>query len=173
LKQLRGELDRQRQRLEAADEVAAAVEQAGGALEGKAARVAQLQGNLAERLRLLAELHWALPRPPSHAEQRFALEQLPAYEEAAALLEADAHALRARIASLHRRLRSVGQAAAGSVAASAGESVDGASTPSIPAHQLRRVREALGEQEAQIASNQQRLAVLEAAVAVAAEARGG
>ena len=70
------------------------------------------QHNLGERLRLLAELHWSLPRPPSHAEQRFAADQLPGFEAAAAALEEDARALRARVSALQRKLRSMGEAAA-------------------------------------------------------------
>ena len=125
-----------------------------------------LQVNLGERLRLLAELHWALPRPPSRAEQRFAGEQLPAFEAAAAALEEDARALRARVGSLQRKLRSVGEAAAVSAA------LGGGGGGSVPPHQLRRVREALSEQEQLIGANQQRLAVLEQAVAAAAAVRG-
>lgn len=120
----------------------------------------QMQDNLGERLRLLAELHWSLPRPASRAEQRFAHEQLPAYEAAAAALQEDAQALRARVGSLQRKLRSVGEAAANAAAA--------AGAAAVPPHQLRRVREALAEQEQQIGANQQRLAVLDAAVAAAA-----
>lgn len=122
------------------------------------------QDNLSERLSLLAELHWSLPRPPSRAEQRFAQEQLPAFEAAAAALQDDARALRARVSTLQRKLRSVGEAAAGAAAVAGGAAV--------PPHQLRRVREALAEQEQQIGSNQQRLAVLEEAAAAAAAARG-
>ncbi|KAL4436121.1 hypothetical protein ABPG77_005569 [Micractinium sp. CCAP 211/92] len=155
IRQLQGELDKQRRRADAAEQVAALAEQASSALDAQAARVLQFQENLGERLRLLAELHWSLPRPPSQAEQRFAAEQLPAFEAAAAALEEDARALRARFAALQRKLRSVGEAAAGA----AGGPV------AVPPHQLRRVREALAEQEALIAANHQRLAVLEQAVA--------
>lgn len=119
-----------------------------------------LQENLGDRLRLLAELHWSLPRPPSRAEQRFSHEQLPAFEAAAAALEEDARALRARVSSLQRKLRSMGEAAAATTAA--------AGAAAVPPHQLRRVREALADQEDQIAGSQQRLAVLEQAVAAAA-----
>lgn len=121
-----------------------------------------LQENLGQRLRLLAELHWSLPRPPSQAEQRFAAEQLPAFEAAAEALEGDARALRARVASLQRKLRSLGEAAAGAAA--------GLGPAAVPPHQLRRVRGALAEQEALIAANHQRLAVLEQAVAAAGPA---
>ena len=117
----------------------------------------------------MAELHWSLPRPPSRAEQRFAQELLPAFEAAAAALQDDARALRARVGSLQRKLRSVGEAAAG--AAAVGGGVAGARA-AVPPHQLRRVREALAEQEQQIGANQQRLAVLEEAVAAAAAVRG-
>lgn len=116
----------------------------------------RLQENLGDRLRLLAELHWSLPRPPSLAEQRFAAEQLPAFEAAAAALEEDARALRTRVTALHRKLRSLGEAAAGVAVAAGGAAV--------PLHQLRRVREALAEQEALIGANQQRLLVLEQVV---------
>lgn len=133
------------------------------------------QENLGERLRLLAELHWALPRPTSRAEQRFASEQLPAFEAAAAALEEDARALRARGSSLQRKLRSMGEAAAGAAALRGGggatAGLAGASA-ALPPHQLRRVREALAEQEAQIGANQQRLEVLEEAVAAAAAVHG-
>ena len=136
------------------------------------------QENLGERLRLLAELHWSLPRPTSRAEQRFASEQLPAFEAAAAALGEDARALRARVSSLQRKLRSMGEVAAGAAAlGGAGSSPAGAlagagAAAALPPHQLRRVREALTEQEAQIAGNQQRLAVLEEAVAAAAAVHG-
>ncbi|KAL4422420.1 hypothetical protein ABPG75_008617 [Micractinium tetrahymenae] len=158
-RQLGGELGKQRQRAGAAERVAAQAEQAAAALDAKASRVLQFQENLGERLRLLAELHWSLPRPPSHAEQRFAAEQLPAFEAAAEALEEDARALRARVASLQRKLRSLGEVAAGAAG--------GTGAAAVPLHQLRRVREALGEQEALIGANQQRLAVLEEAVAAA------
>lgn len=123
------------------------------------------QENLSERLRLLAELHWSLPHPPSRAEQLFAHEQLPAFEAAAAALQDDARALRARVSTLQRKLRSMGDVAAGAAAVAAGSAA-------VPPHQLRRVREALAEQEQQIGSNQQRLAVLEEAAAAAAAVRG-
>lgn len=127
-----------------------------------------LQENLGDRLRLLAELHWSLPRPASRAEQRFEREQLPAFEAAAAALEEDARALRARVASLQRKLRSMGEAAA-SAAVLGGGAGGGAA---MPPHQLRRVREALADQEELIDANQQRLGVLEGAVAAVAAVRG-
>jgi nuclear pore complex protein Nup88 len=164
-KQLQEEVGAQRRRLGAAESAAAAAAEAADALDARAERLLRLQRNLSERLRLLAELHWALPRPPSRAERAFAARQLPAAEEAAAALRDDAAALRARAAALRRRLRSLGEAAAGAAALSG-------AAPAVPPHQLRRVREALAEQEAQIAANQQRLAVLEEAVTMAAAVRG-
>jgi nuclear pore complex protein Nup88 len=132
-----------------------------------------VQENLGERLRLLAELHWALPRPTSRAEQRFASDQLPAFEAAAAALEEDARALRARVSSLQRKLRSMGEVAAGAAALGGGGAAGLAgAAAALPPHQLRRVREALAEQEAQIGANQQRLEVLEEAVAAAAAVHG-
>ncbi|EFN60146.1 hypothetical protein CHLNCDRAFT_49671 [Chlorella variabilis] len=167
MRQLQAEIDGQRRRLEDAEAAAAAAEQAAAALDAKAARVQQFQGNLGERLRLLAELHWALPRPPSRAERRFADEQLPAFEAAATALEEDARALRTRVSLLQRKLRSVGQVAAGAAALGGGTAA-----AVLPPHQLRRVREALAEQEQQIGANQQRLSVLEEAAAVAAAVHG-
>lgn len=165
IRQLRQELDKQRQRAEAAEAMAAAADQAAAALDVKVERVQRFQENLSERLRLLAELHWSLPHPPSRAEQLFAHEQLPAFEAAAAALQDDARALRARVSTLQRKLRSMGDVAAGAAAVAAGSAA-------VPPHQLRRVREALAEQEQQIGSNQQRLAVLEEAAAAAAAVRG-
>lgn len=52
-------------------------------------RATALHENLAARLKLLAELHWAQPRPLSAAEARLRDRELPALQAAAAQLQQD------------------------------------------------------------------------------------
>eukprot|EP00887_Chlorella_sp_A99_P003857 scaffold11.g3857.t1 len=71
LEQLQAEAEQQRHRAAALRDLASAADGGAVRLAAAAARAAAVQANLAARLRLLAELHWSLPRPPSAAEQRF------------------------------------------------------------------------------------------------------
>lgn len=158
LVQLRSEAEQQARK---ARELAALADRAAGggaALAARTAAAAALQANLADRLRLLAELHWSLPRPPSAAERRFQEEELPSLEAAAAALETEVKSLAGRSATVARRLRSLGDAAEAAVVSTPPDEA----TP--PPAQLRRMREALRGQEALVQACMQRLAVLEGAL---------
>ncbi len=155
---LGGELEEQRARAGAAAAAAADAEERGRRGAARLARAAALQDNLAARLRLLAELHWALPQPASRAEAALRDEELPALEAAAARAEGAAADAAGRLAALRRQLRPLGEAAA-----AARPAADAAPPPA----QLRRVREALCEHERAIRAAAAQVGALRAALATA------
>jgi hypothetical protein len=122
-------------------------------------RAAQFQTNLTARLRLLAELHWATPRPPSDVDLAFRHSELPSMEASASKLWDDVAGLRARASELMRSVRSVEQAA-------------GEAGPQVPPAQLRRVRDALAEHDRAIRAAMRRVTELGDALS-GAEAEAG
>lgn len=145
------ELRRQEARRKLLAELAASSAQRRASLDARMGRMAELQTNLAARLSLLAQLHWSLPRPPSHAERSFKESELPGFERGTRQLEGDIKELQGRVHDLQRKARSMGQVAAAQAALAV----------QVPPQQLRRMREVLSKQEGQIEANLSLLGMLE------------
>jgi nuclear pore complex protein Nup88 len=159
LEQLKSEVQAQEDR---AERIAALVQQAEtqrGKLKAGVERSRWMASNINRRLHLLAELHWALPRPASGAEVAFKKEELPAMEEAARRLGGEVMSVAGRVAALQRGMKPISSAAAAKVTANSGRS--GAS---LPHSQLRQVRELLSEHDRAIRLAKQQAAALEDAL---------
>jgi hypothetical protein len=115
-------------------------------------KAVKLQANLEARIRLLAKLHWSLPRPASAAERALAARELPALEAAAASLATDILSLARRVAALHLAPAAPPRAA-----------------PAPPAAQLARARAVAAAAAAATAAASRQAAALDAAVRDAEE----
>ena len=122
--------------------------------------------NISRRLHLLAELHWALPRPASAAEVAFKREELPAMEEAARRLGSEVTSVAGRVAALQRGLKPLSSTA--TVAGRVGKGTSTGGTSSLPHSQLRQVRELLAEHDSAIRLAKQQAAALQDALMNAA-----
>ena len=161
LEQLKAEVEAHEDKVQRVSAMVSKAEEQGGKLESGIRRAAWMAENISRRLHLLAELHWALPRPVSEAEVAFKREELPNMEEAARKLGSDVTAISGRISSLQRALKPISAAAAVS-AGGAGKS------SSLPHSQLRQVRELLAEHDRAIRVAKRQAAVLREALSAAA-----
>jgi nuclear pore complex protein Nup88 len=158
LEQLKSEVQTQEERFERISALAQQAETQRGKLKAGVERTIWMAINIKRRLHLLAELHWALPRPASVAEVMFKKEELPAMEEAARTLGSEVTSVAGRVAALQRGMKSISSAAPTN--ASAGKiSTDGGG--SLPHSQLRQVRELLSEHDKAIRVAKQRAATLQ------------
>lgn len=152
LEQLQQEVISQKER---ADKVKVLTEKAterGAELQAKFTRAAWMSDNIARRVQLLAELHYALPQPPSAADVVFKHEVLPRMEDAAGRLEEEVMMVSGRVAALMRGLKP--SPAAGSAVAAG----------TMPPAELRRVRETLLEHDRAIRAARERVKVLQEAL---------
>lgn len=161
LDQVCSEVEAQQERAQRASALADQVDASSERLAAGLKRVAWLADNLSRRMHLLAELHWALPRPRSQAEVAFLREELPAMEEAAKRMGEEVAAASARAAALRRQCASLGGSGGG------GGSSGGSWDASVPPSQLRKVREMLAEHERAIGVAKQQMEALKHAIMAA------
>jgi hypothetical protein len=142
--QLQAEAGRQARCERALADLAEAAEQRAALLAERAARLRDVQHNLDERLRLLASLHWSVPRPLSDAELSLG-RQLDRWEAAAREAELGWRPLQKRLAAM--------------VAASSSSSGGGGgkAAASIPPSQLPRLHAALAQNQQIVAATTSRL----------------
>lgn len=159
LEQLKTEVEAQEDRSERVSALVQKTEEQREKLESGIKRAAWMAENISRRLHLLAELHWALPRPVSEAEVAFKREELPSMEEAARKLGSDVMAISGRVSSLQRALKPMSAAVPPTGVAKGA---------SVPHSQLRQVRELLAEHDRAIRAAKQQAAVLQEALAAAA-----
>jgi hypothetical protein len=155
LEQLKYEVQGQEERSERIAALAEQAETQRGKLKAGVERSAWMASNISRRLHLLAELHWALPRPASAAEVAFKKEELPAMEDAARRLGSDVTSVAGRVAALQRGMKPISSAVA---------AVGSGKASSLPHSQLRQVRELLSEHDRAIRMAKQRAAALEEAL---------
>ena len=79
---IKQEAEKQKVQIDTIKQLAKKVTSGSQSLHKRASRAEEMQVNLTERLRLLAELYVAIPSPVSGAEKRFAEEELPQLEGA-------------------------------------------------------------------------------------------
>jgi len=150
LEQIKGEVRSQCERAQRLASMAAEVGAAGDRLAAGIKRASWMADNLSRRHHLLAELHWALPRPRSAAELAFMRDELPAMEDAARRLGEEVAAVWGRAESLKRERDT-----------SSSHKVLDVSALRVPPPQLRRIRELLTEHDRAIGMAQETVAFLE------------
>ncbi|KAG7667001.1 hypothetical protein Ndes2526B_g04509 [Nannochloris sp. 'desiccata'] len=161
LEQLKFEVQAQGERSERIAALAQQAQTQQGKLKAGVERSIWMANNIRRRLHLLAELHWALPRPASAAEVAFKKEELPAMEEAARMLGSEVASVTGRVSALQRGMKSISSAAANN--ASDGKRYTGGGG-SLPHSQLRQVRELLSEHDKAIRVAKQQAATLQDAL---------
>lgn len=140
-KRLQGNAAAQERQLAQLQRQAARLAAAAAAQEQQLQRATDLHDNLEARFRLLASLHWSLPQPMSAAEASFSAKDLPALERIAA-------DLKRKCRDAASRVNAAQDAAAAQPRLHAAQQ-----PPALPPSQVRRVREALGEQAAVLVAN--------------------
>lgn len=147
---IKQEVEKQKFQITAIKQLAEKVNLGSQSLQKRAGRAEQMQVNLEERLRLLAELHVAIPRPVSVAEQRFAKGELPELEGAVRDMVADIKMIRGRAAYIK--------------ATGGGTNTTGTFSMHVPPAQMKRLKEALDQHGQGIMMALDRLSVLESAL---------
>jgi len=161
LEQLKFEVQAQEERFERIAALAQQAETQRGKLKSGVERTIWMANNIKRRLHLLAELHWALPRPASAAEVAFKKEELPAMEEAARTLGSEVTSVAGRVTALQRGMKTISSAAATN--ATADKRFIAGGSP-LPSSQLRQVRELLSEHDKAIRVAKQQAATLQDAL---------
>ena len=93
--------------------------------------------NIGDRVKLLAELHWAVPRQATEAEKQFQHTELPLLESSTAALGHEVGMLRAQAAAIKSTL----------LLESPGKTRSAGHTEHVPPHILRNMRETLSEHD--------------------------
>ena len=163
LEQLRCEVEAQEDRAERVATLTQRADEQRGRLDAGIKKSVWMADNISRRLHLLAELHWALPRPASAAEVAYKREELPYLEETVQKLTSEISLLRGRVGAMHRDVLERKKSSGGAVVLLGGKSTSGA--PQLPPAQLRQVREMLGEHDQVIRAAKQQAAVLEGVLA--------
>jgi nuclear pore complex protein Nup88 len=157
LGQLKSEVQAQEERADRISALAQQAETQRGKLTAAVERSVWLASNISRRLHLLAELHWALPRPASTAEVAFKKEELPAMEEAARRLGNEVTSVAGRVTAIQRGIKPM---SVGGGKVSSG----GSNGQALPHSQLRQVRELLSEHDRAIRLAKEKAAALEDAL---------
>lgn len=121
-------------------------------IESRKEEVIWMSNNIDDRVKLLAELHWAIPRPLSKAEKDFKSTELP-------LLESNSVSLAQEVSTLQSqatRLRGTG-------IQQPMESMDG-QAQSLPPGEMRKIREKLTENDESIRECCRKLEIIDKAI---------
>jgi hypothetical protein len=151
---IKQEAEKQKSQITAIKQLAQKVTMGSQSMQKRAARAEQMQTNLEERLRLLAELHVAIPRPVSVAEKRFAEVELPELEGAVRGMVGEIKMIRGRAA----HIKATGGGGGGNGA------IINSNSMHVPPAQMKRLMEALEQHGRGILMALDRLSMLESAL---------
>lgn len=102
-----------------------------------------MNSNIEDRVKLLAELHWAAPRPQSEAEKQFQHHELPLLESSAAALAQEVEMIQSQATAIKNAKRL--------------SKVEESEQTNIQPHALRRLREILSEHDSLIRESSMKL----------------
>jgi hypothetical protein len=153
---IKQEVEKQKSQITAMKQLAQKVTMGSQSLQKRATRAEQMQINLEERLRLLAELYVAIPRPVSVAEKRFAEGELPELEGAVRDMVGELKMIRGRAAHIKATGSGGGTGSSGAIINS--------NSMYVPPAQMKRLKEALDQHGQGILMALDRLSMLESAL---------
>ena len=160
LEELKSEVQAQEVRAEKVEALSREVDRRRAVVDAALRRAVWMSENLARRIQLLAELHWALPRPASAAELAFKKRELPEMESVVRGVATEVGGFQHRIAILlSQQQQQQQQHEEGGYASSLA-----LASATVPPAQLRQVREALASHDGRIRAAQQQAKELERAL---------
>ena len=158
---LQGEVRRQDRRSSRLAELMEAALDRTKELQNRMERGLWMADNINKRIHILAELHWALPRPLSDAEQTFRQNELPAIEAIIQQLKQDVNSARFRSTALLEESKTGEPSRGDGTSATGTEVAPSRRSSSISIQQLGRLRGALTEHDVAIRSLAQKLQSLQ------------
>eukprot|EP00890_Picochlorum_soloecismus_P006747 jgi/Picsp_1/898/NSC_04384-R1_nuclear pore complex protein len=150
---LKDELQDQRSTMKKIKSMQLEVERGKEKIEKRKEELIWMSNNIDDRIKLLAELHWAIPCPLSKAEKEFKSTELPLLESNSVSLAQEVSTLQSQAA----RLSTTG------IQQPSMESLDG-QAHSLPPREMRRIREKLIEYNESIRECCRKLEIVEKAI---------